>query len=257
MIIRATEYSQPLIPWLAVALWVWTLAGSQPTLTPIWLRPPTTVGVTTLIRVYAKFGDIASMEVVNPTPCPELRRQISTDDLLPATARSLPTVRLCRMYSRREHPTRWTRHSYRSSIQRPRSPPDITMGCTPCHHAQLLSRSRVHYPTPTSPLVILLLLPRLLPQALANQSSCRSLSTAMHSHPPRMIMSRKNPLTFPMDPSPPASVQSHPSLTASRVSLADSTRNLGASMSTHPSSIRNRDANHSMHPVLLPRVVTR
>ena len=257
MIIRATEYSQRLIPWLAVAPWVWTLADSQHTLTPIWLRPPTTVGVTTPIRVYAQFGDIASMAVVNPTPCPGLKRQISTDALLPATARSLPTVRLCRMYSRREHPTRWTRHSYRSNIQRPHSPPDITMGCTPCHHAQLLNRSRVRYPTLTSPLVILLLLPRLLPQAPANQSSCRSLSIVTLSHPPRTIMSRRNPPTFPMGPSRRASVQSHPSLTASPASLAPSTRNLEASMSIHRSSIPIRDANHSTCPPFLPRVVSR
>ena len=256
MIIRATEYSQRLIPWLAVAPWVWTLADSQPTLTPIWLRPPTTAGVTTLIRVYAQFGDIASMAVVNPTPCPELKRQISTDTLLPATARSLPTVRPCRMYSRREHPIRWTRPLYRSNIQRPRSPPDITMGCTPCHHAQLLSRSRVRYPTPTSPLVILLLLPRLPPQAPANQNSRRSLSTVTLSHPPRTIMSRRNPQTFPTDPSRRASVQSHPSLTASRVSRVPSTRNLGASMSIRPSSIRIRDANHSMRPVFFLRIVS-
>jgi len=257
MIIRATEYSQRLIPWPVVALWVWTLADSQPTLTPILLRPQTTVGVTTVIRVYAQFGDIASMALVNPTPCPELKRQISTDALLPATARSLPTVRLCRMYSRREHPIRWTRHSYRSNIQRPHSPPDITMGCTPCHHAQLLSRSRVRYPTPTSPLVILLLLPRPLPQAPANQSTSRSRSTATLSHPPRTIMSRRNPLTFPMEASQRASVQSHPSLTASRVSLVASTRSLEASMSIRQSSIHIRDANHSTSPGFLPCVVSR
>ena len=203
------------------------------------------------MRVYAKFGDIASMAVVNPTPCPELKRQINTVVAFPpAAARSLPTVRLCRMYSRREHPIRWTRHSYRSNIRRLHSPPDITMGCTLSHHAQSQNRSRVRYPTPTSPLVILLLLPRLLPRAPVNQSSCRSLSTATLSRPPQTLTrSRRSPPAFPMDPSHRASVQSHPSLTASRVSLAPSTPSLGALTSIRPSSIRIRDANPSTRPL--------
>jgi len=191
MIIRATEYSQHSIPSLGVVPWVLTSVGSQPTLMPIWLPPPT-MAVTIFIQVRVQSGDIVSMEAVNPTRCLGLERQINTDTFPPPTVRSLPTVRLCRMYSRREHPIRWTRRLCLSNIPRPHSPPDIMMGCTPCHHAQLLNRSRGHYPTPTTPLVIPPLLPRLLPQAPVNhQSSWRLLSAVMPSHLLQMLIKKR------------------------------------------------------------------
>jgi hypothetical protein len=168
MITRATEYSPLLISWLAVAHWAWTSADSRPILMPIWPPPPTTAGVITFIPVQAQFGDIATV-VVNPTRCPGLRRQISTDTFLIATARFLPTVRRCHMYSRRELPIRWRRLSCRSNIPRPHTLPDITMGCTLCHHARLLNRSRVRYQTPTFLSVIQPLRLPLPPRVPANR----------------------------------------------------------------------------------------
>jgi hypothetical protein len=189
---------------------------------PTWLPPPTTVGTTALIPAQAQFGDIIFAEVVNPTRCPALKRQISTDAFPQATARSLPAVHLCRAYSRKEHPVRWTRRSCRSNIQRPHTPPDITAGCTPCHRAQLPNRFRVRYPTPTSPsaILLLLLLPQLLPQAPANhRSSWRPLSIATLSHPSQtLIKRRRRPPTFRMDLSLRALVRSHLLPTASRAS---------------------------------------
>lgn len=254
MITRATGYSQLLILWLGVVLWVWTLADSQHTLMRIWLRLPTMVGVTTFMQARAHSGDIAFTAVVNPTRCLELKRQISTDVLSPATARSLPTVRLCPMYSRREHPIRWTQRLSRSNIQRPHSPPDITMGCTLCHHAQLLNQFRVRCPTPTSPSVTPLLLPLLLPQALANHRSSQwLLSATTLSHLPQMLIKRRRcPPMFPMDISRHASARLHLSPTASRASLALFIQNLEASTSTRPTSIHTRDVNHSKYPVCSP-----
>ena len=247
MIIRATEYSQLLIPSPAVALWVWTSADSLPTPTPIWPQPPITVEITICMQVRAQFADIALTGVVNPTRCLELKRQISTAIFPLATARFLPIVRLCRMCSRMQRPTRWMRPLCRSNIPRPYSPPDITMGCTPRHHAQLLNRFRVLYPIQISPSAIPLLLPRLLPQALANHRiSWRPLSTATLSHPSQTPIKRKKcPPTFPMDLSPPASVPLRPLPIASQASPAPSIQNLEASMSTRPTSIHTRDANHS------------
>ena len=171
MTTRAIEYNQLLIPSLGVVLWAPMSVDLPPTLMPIWPPPPTMVEVATLIQVLVQSGDIASTGVSSPTHCPELKRQISTDTFLPATARFLPTVRLCHMYSRREHHIRWTRHLSPSNILRPYSPPDITTGCTPCHHARLPNQFRVHCPTPTSLLVIPLPLPQLRPQAPANHQT--------------------------------------------------------------------------------------
>jgi hypothetical protein len=256
MIIRGTGYNQLLIPSLGAVRWVWTSADSQPTLMPTWLPPPTTVGTTVLIPAQAQFGDIVFTEVVNPTRCPELKRQISMDAFPQATARSLPTVRLCHTYSHKEHPIRWTRRSCRSNIQRPYTPPDITVGCTPCHHAQLPNRFQVRYPTPTSPSVILLLLllPRLLPQAPANhRSSWRPLSIATLSHPSQTLIKRRRcPPTFRTDLSLRASVRSHLLPTASQASPAPSIQNLEALMSIRPTSIHTRDVNHSERPVFPP-----
>lgn len=251
MIIRVAEYSQRLIPSLDVVPWVWTSADSQPTLMPIWLRPPTMV-VTIFTQVRVQSGDIVSMEAVNPTRCPGLGRVINTDTFPIPTVRS-PSVRLCRTCSPREHPIRWTRRLCRSNIPRPHLPPDITMGCTPCHRAQLLNRSRVHCPTQTTPSVIPLLLPRLLPRAPANrQSSWRLLSTVMPSHLSQMPNKRRCHTTFRMDLSRPASVRLRLLPTASRASLVASIQNLEASMITRPTSTHTRDANHSTCPFLFP-----
>jgi len=203
------------------------------------------------MRDRAQSGDIVSTVVVNPTRSPELKRQISTDVFPQTIARSLPTVRLCRMYSRREPPIRWTRHPCRSNIPRSYSPPDITMGCTPCHHAPLLNRSRAHCPIPTFPSVIRLLLPRLLPQAPANpQSSWRLLSAVMLSHPLQTLIKRRRyPPTPRMDLSRPASVRSRLLPTASPASPVPSIQNPEASMSTPLTSIPTRDGNHSKCPV--------
>jgi len=254
MIIRVTGYSQPLIPSPGVVLWVWTSADSPPTLTPIWPRPQTMVVVTLFMQVQVQFDDIASTGVVNPTRYRELKRQISTDIFPPATARFLPTARLCHMCSRREHPTPWMRPLCPSNIPRPYSPRDITMGCTPCHHAQLLNRFRVHYPIQISPSAIPLLLPRLLPQAPANhQTICQLLSTATLSHPSQTpIKRRRCPPTFRIVLSLPASVPSPRLPIASRASLAPSIQNLGASTSTRLTSIHTRDVNHSKFPASPP-----
>jgi hypothetical protein len=157
------------------------------------------------------------------------------------------------MYSRKERPIRWKRRICRSNIPRPRSPPDITMGCTPCNHARLLNQFRVRCPIRTSPLVIPLLLPRPLPRALANhQSSWRPLSTVTLSHLSQMPIKRRCLLMLRMVLSRLASVRLRLSPTASRASPAPSTRNLEASMSTRPISIHIRDANHSKRPVFSP-----
>ena len=208
------------------------------------------------MQLLVQSGDIAFTGVSRPTHCPDLKRKISTDTLPLATVRFLPTVRLCHMYSRREHPIRWTRRLSRSNIPRPYSPPDIMMGCTPYHHARLPNQFRVRCPTPTSPLVIPVPLPQLLPQAPAShQSSWRPLSTVTLSQPSQMPIKRRRLPIFRMVLSCPVSARLRLSPTASRASPVPSTRNLEASMSTQPVSIRIRDANRSKRPVFSPCTV--
>ena len=210
------------------------------------------------MQVRARCGDIASTAVVNPTRCPVLKRQISMDAFSPATARPLPTVRLCHMYSRREPPLRWTQRSSRSNIQRPRSPPDITMGCTPCHHARLLNQFLVRFPTPTSPSVIPLPPPLLLPQAPANRRSSWLLpsATTLSRLPQTLIKRRRYPPTFPMVLSRRVSVRSHLSLTASRASPAPCIQNPEALTSIRRTSTHIRDANRSKRPSFSPCVAS-
>jgi len=253
MITRATEYNQLLIPFLGVVLWAQMSVDSQPTPMLIWPLPPTMVEVTICTQALAQSGDIAFTGVQSPTRCQELKRQISTDTLLLATARPLPTVHLCHIYSRREHPIRWIPRLCLSNIPRPYSPPDITMGCTPHHHARFPNQFRVHCPTQTSPLAIPQPLPQPLPRAPANhQSSCRLLSTATLSHPSQMPIKRRCLPMFRMVPLRPASVRSPLSPTASRASPVPSTRNPEASMSTQPVSIHIPDVNRSRRPVFSP-----
>ena len=159
-----------------------------------------------LVRVLS--GDIATV-VVNLTHCLGLKRQISTGTFNPVTARSLPIVRLCHMSSRRELHNRRTRRLYPSNIQRPHTLPDITTGCTPCHHVPLLNRFRVRYRIPTSPSAIRLLPLPPLPRALASHRNSWRLRLALTlSHPPRIPTRRRScPPTLPMELSRLASVQ--------------------------------------------------
>lgn len=207
----------------------------------------------------AQYGDIASMVVVNPTRCPGLKRQISMDTFPTATARSLPTVRPCHTYSHREPHIRCTRRQCLLNIPRPRSLPDITMGCTRCHHVRLLNPFRVRYPTPTFLSAIRLLLPRLLPQAQANRQSSWSLrSVATLSHLLQMQIKRKMPLqTSPIGRLQPASVPLHPLPTASRALPVPSIQNLEASMNTRQTSIHIHDASRSKLSLLFASLRSR
>lgn len=211
------------------------------------------------ILARAQHGDTASTVVVNPTRCPGLKRQISMGIFPTATARSLPTVRLCHTYSHRELHLRCTRRLCLLNIPHPHLPPDITMGCTQCHHVRLLHRFRAHYPTPTFLSVIQLVPPRLLLQAQANhQNSWPLRSAATLSHPPRTQIKRRRRLpTFRTGRSQLASAQSHHSPTASRALLVPSIQNLEASTNTRQTFTHIRDASRSkLSPSSRSRLLT-
>lgn len=152
------------------------------------------------------------------------------------------------MYSRRELPTRWTRHLCRSNNPLLFSPPNITMACTRSHHAQLLNRSRVRCPTPISPSVIPLPPPKHLPRAPANHQNSWPLLVAVVSHQPQTPIKTM----FHMGLLRPASVRSRPLPTASRASPVLSIQSLEALTGIRQTSIRIRDASHSELPVFPP-----